>query len=178
MQINYSAYFSTASNVAQFSGTRSAGGQLAMYLPQKRLEIGTSYNRALQGQQINSIGAHLWWQPYRSPISIRSDYARNPHVQGYWIEAAYRLSQWGGPVTWIGRFEPVFRMQQTFRQSPGHFPGVPSASTQRADFALDYHLPHETRINTSYSRQFSSSGNFNIWETGLIYKFSLPLWKR
>jgi len=176
VQLNYAAYFSAASNVSQFPAERAAGGQFSMYLPEKRLEIGTSYSRLLQGQQGNSTGVHLWWQPYSAPLAIRSEYAHGPHSQGYWIEAAYRLSQWGGPESWLGRLEPVFRMQQAFRDSPGgdHLPPV---DTQRADFGLDYHLPHEVRINTSYARQFSSTGDHNIWETTLTYRFLFPAWK-
>ncbi len=149
-----------------------------MYVPDKRLEIGASYSRLLQGQQGNSSGVHVWWLPYRVPLAIRSEYAHGPHSQGYWMEAAYRLSQWGGPDSKLGRLEPVFRMQQTFRDSAGQSDHLPAANTQRADFGLDYHLPHEVRINTSYARQFSSTGNQNIWETNLTYRFLFPvLWK-
>jgi hypothetical protein len=178
VQLNYAAYFSVASSVSQFSGQRASGGQVSMYLPDKRLEIGASYSRLLQGQQGNSTGVHLWWEPYRIPLAIRSEYAHGPHAQGYWIEAAYRLSQWHGPDSWLGRLEPVFRMQQTFRESPGQGDQLPAANTQRADFGLDYHLPHEVRVNTSYSRQFSSTGNENIWETTVTYRFLFPaIWK-
>ena len=178
VQLNYAAYFSAESNVAQFPAERAAGGQFSMYIPGKRLEIGTSYSRTLQGQQGNSTGVDLWWQPYRVPLAIRSEYAHGPHAQGYWVESAYRLSQWSGPESWLGRLEPVFRMQQTFRDSPGPGDHLPAVNTQRADFGLDYHLPHEVRINTSYARQFSSTGNTNIWETTLTYRFLFPvLWK-
>jgi hypothetical protein len=68
-------------------------------------------------------------------------------------------------------------MQQTFRFRPDPNDGLPTLNTQEADFGLDYHLPHEVRINTSYARQFSSSGNVNIWETALIYRFLFPTWK-
>jgi hypothetical protein len=61
-----------------------------------------------------------------------------------------------------------------WRSSPSM--GLPSVDTQRADFGLDYFLPHNTRINTSYSRQFASTGNGNIWKTGLIYRFMFPAW--
>jgi hypothetical protein len=177
VQINYAGYFSVASNVKQFTGERASGGQVSMYLPEKRLEIGASYSRLLQGQQGNSTGVHLWWQPYRVPLAIRSEYAHGPHAQGYWMEAAYRLSQWNGLDSWLGRFEPVFRMQQTFRDSPGLGDELPAKNTQRADFGFDYHLPHEVRINTSYARQFSSAGNENIWETTVTYRFLFPAWK-
>jgi hypothetical protein len=176
LRLNYAGYFSALSNVKQFSGERGSGGQVSMYLPDKRLEIGVSYSRLLQGQQGNSVGVDVWWQPYRVPLAIRSEYAHGPHAQGYWVEAAYRLSQWNGPDSWLGRLEPVFRMQQTFRDSLGS-DQLPAASTQRADFALDYHLPHEVRVNTSYSRQFASTGNTNIWETAVTYRFLFPAWK-
>ena len=147
-----------------------------MYLPDKRLEVGVSYSRLLQGQQGNSEGFDVWWQPYRVPLAIRSEYAHGPTSQGYWVEAAYRLSQWNGPDSWLGRLEPVFRMQQTFRDKPGA-DQLPAVNTQRADFGLDYHLPHEVRVNTSYSRQFASMGNTNIWETTVTYRFLFPTWK-
>jgi hypothetical protein len=177
VQFNYTAYFSVASTVKQFTGERASGGQVSMYLPEKRLEIGASYSYLLQDQRGNSTGVHLWWQPYRVPLAIRSEYAHGPHAQGYWIESAYRLSQWKGPDSWLGRFEPLFRMQQTFRDSPGNGDQLPAVGTQRADFGFNYHLPHEVRINTGYSRQFSSTGNENIWETTLTYRFLFPAWK-
>jgi len=178
VQLNYAGYFSVRSNVKQFTGQRASGGQFSMYLPDKRLEIGASYSHLLQGQNGNSTGVHVWWQPYRVPLSIRSEYAHAPHAQGYWVEAGYRLSQWTGPSSWLGRLEPLFRMQQTFRDSPGPGDELPAVNTQRADFGLDYHLPHEVRVNTSYARQFSSAGNENIWETTVTYRFLFPvLWK-
>ena len=77
----------------------------------------------------------------------------------------------------MGRFEPLFRMQQTFRRDNIVSDGLPLVNTQRADFGLDYNLPHNTRILTSYSRQFSSTKDVNIWETGLTYRFLFPAWK-
>jgi hypothetical protein len=176
VRLNYAGYFSVLSNVKEFTGERAAGGQVSMYLPDKRLEIGVSYSHLLQGQQGNSEGVDVWWQPYRVPLAIRSEYAHGPSSQGYWVEAAYRLSQWNGPDSWLGRLEPVFRMQQTFRDKLGS-DQLPSVNTQRADFGLDYHLPHEVRVNTSYSRQFASTGNTNIWETTVTYRFLFPAWK-
>ncbi len=177
IQVNYVAYFSVASSVKQFSGERASGGQVAMYLPNQRLEIGASYSRLLQGQQGNSSGVDVWWQPYRVPLAFRSEYAHGPHAQGYWAEVGYRLSQWSGPESWLGRLEPVFRMQQTFRDSPGQGDQLPAVNTQRADFGLDYYFPHEVRLDTSYARQFSSAGNKNVWETTLTYRFLFPVWK-
>ena len=129
------------------------------------------------GTHENFVGAHLWWEPINSPFRFRSEYAHAPHSQGYWFETDYRLSHFGGAESLFGRLEPVFRMQQTFRGKPDPNDGLPSVNTQRADFGLDYHLPHEVRINTSYSRQFSSNGDVNIWETAIVYRFLFPTWK-
>jgi len=175
--IDYIGYFSVSSSVAQFQAARAAGDRVDIYFPTKRLEIGTSYARFLQGTQNNSTGVHLWWQPYRFPLDVRSEYAHGPHAAGYWVEAGYRLSQLGGPYSLFGRLEPVFRMQQVFRNSPGPGDGLPAANTQQADFGLDYHVPHEVRLNTSYSRKFSATGNGNIWDVSLTYRFLFPMWR-
>jgi hypothetical protein len=68
-------------------------------------------------------------------------------------------------------------MQQTFRIDNLASDSVPGVNTQRADFGFDYNLPHNTRILTSYARQFSSTGDVNVWETGIVYRFLFPTWK-
>ena len=146
-------------------------------LPEQRLEIGFSYARLLQGTQENFYGTHVWWEPKDTGLRVRSEFARGHHAQGYWIEFDYRLQRFGGYDSKIGRLEPLFRMQQTFRRDNIVSDGLPLVNTQRADFGLDYNLPHNTRILTSYARQFSSTGNHNIWETGIVYRFLFPAWK-
>jgi len=178
VSISYAAYVSAGSTNKQFQASRSAGGQGYVYFPKSRLEIGASYGRLREGgNHSNAFGTDVWWEPAKIPLKIRSEYAHQPHSQGYWIETDYRLSQFRGAESLIGRLEPLFRLQQTFRNSPDPTDGLPSANTQRTDFGLDYHLPHEVRINTSYERQFSSTGNFNIWETGIVYRFLFPAWR-
>jgi hypothetical protein len=175
--IDYAAYFSAASTNEQFNAKRSFGGRADMYFPEQRLEVGLSYGRLLEGTEENFYGAHVWWEPKNTAFRLRSEYARGHHAQGYWIEADYRTQAFGGLNSFIGRFEPVFRMQQTFRRDTVVSDGLPLVNTQRADFGLDYNLPHNTRILTSYSRQFSSTGDHNIWETGIVYRFLFPTWK-
>jgi hypothetical protein len=174
--LNYAAYFASGSTNSRFVSSRSTGGQLNAYLPNARLEIGASYGRLLETTKTNAVGTHVWWSPANIPLKIRSEYAHGPHSQGYWVESDYRLSQFHGEESLIGRLEPIVRIQQTFRNSPGS-DGLPSADTQRVDFGMDYHLPHEVRINTSYARSFSATGNVNIWETALIYRFLFPTWR-
>jgi hypothetical protein len=177
VNISYAAYFSAASTNQQFNSDRSSGGRVSVYFPNPRLEVGASYNRFLQNTHENFSGVHVWWEPADTHLQVRSEWARGPHANGYWIETAYRLAAFGGEESFVGRFEPVFRMQQTFRSQPDPEDGLPSANTQVADFGLVYHLPHEVRILTSYSRQFSSTGDVNIWQTGLVYRFLFPAWR-
>jgi hypothetical protein len=179
--IDYATWFSARSGNEQFSSKRSSGGRASLYLPPSRLELGLSYDRLLQGPQgtrgENFYGMHVWWEPKDTAFRLRSEFARGHHAQGYWIEADYRLQTFGGLDSWIGRIEPVFRMQQTFRRDTIVSDGLPLVNTQRADFGLDYNLPHNTRILTSYARQFSAAGNENVWETGIVYRFLFPAWK-
>jgi len=175
--ISYNAWFSASSGNFYFNSQRSSGGRVYLYLPENRLEIGASYDRRLQSTEENFFGTHVWWEPKDTGFRLRSEFGRGQHAQGYWIEADYRTLAFGGPDRWTGRFEPVFRLQQTFRIDHLASDSVPSVNTQRADFGLDYNLPHNTRILTSYERQFSSSGDVDIWETGIVYRFLFPAWK-
>lgn len=175
--IDYVGYFSARSANEQFNSERSAGGRVSLYLPENRLEIGASYGRLLQGTRENFFGTHVWWEPKGTAFRFRSEFATGEHAHGYWMEADYRTQAFGGLESWVGRIEPVFRMQQTFRRDNTASDSLPGVNTQRADFGLDYNLPHNTRILTSYSRQFSSRGNTNIWETGIVYRFLTPAWK-
>jgi hypothetical protein len=175
--ISYNAYLSSRVGNQYFASNRSAGGRSSLYLPEHRLEIGLSYNRVLQGTHENFYGGHLWWEPANSGFQLRSEFARGHHAQGYWIETAYRTPAFGGFDSLIGRIEPVFRMNQSFRRDALFSDSLPLVNTQRADFGLDYNLPHNTRILTSYSRQFASTGNSNIWQTGIVYRFLFPAWK-
>ena len=175
--VDYTTFMSANVTGTQFKSQRATGGRLNFYFPQPGLEIGTSFDHPFQGAHPNAAALHVWWTPHNAPVTMRSEYSHGTHSQGYWIETAYRLSNINGPDSAIGRLMPVFRMQQTFRHSPDSTDGMPGADLKRADFGLDYFFPKGWRINTSYSRQFSTIGNGNIWKTGLIYFFTIPAWR-
>jgi len=177
ISLSYDAYYSGNITNQYFAAERSSGGRGQIYLPKQGLEVGASYGRSLGSSHENFEGVHVWWEPINSPFKFRSEYGHAPNAQGYWFETDYRLSHFGGTDSVFGRLEPVFRMQQTFRGKPDSNDGLPSVNTNITDFGLDYHLPHEVRINTSYSRQFASTGNGNTWETGIVYRFLFPAWK-
>lgn len=178
LSVSYDAYYSGNSTDSYFSAERSSGAQSQFYFPDIGLEVGASYGRSLGAAHENFEGMDLWWEPINVPqFRFRSEWARAPHAYGYWFSTAYRLANFGGMDSFWGRMEPVFQMQQTFRSLPDPNDGLPSVNTQEADFGLDYHVTDTVRINTSYSRQFSPAGDINIWETSIVYRLLLPLWK-
>jgi len=177
ISVDYAAYFSSRVKNQYFAAERSSGGRTNFYLPAQRLEFGFSYNRLLQGVHENFYGTHVWWEPANTAFRFRSEYVRGHHAQGYWVEFDYLTAAFHGLDSWVGRIEPVFRMNQTFRRDTVFSDGVSLVNTERADFGLDYNLPHNTRILTSYSRLFASTGNRNIWQTGIVYRFLFPTWK-
>jgi hypothetical protein len=175
-EINYTAYFSASNKTSYWGAGRTAGGRVGVFFPVQRVEVGMSYQRFLQNQRYNSFGAHFSWQPPSVPLDVKAEFAHSASGYGYWAEAAYRLSRFRGPNSALGRLQPVFRMQQFVRLEQIAGDVLPSFNTQQADFGFDYYLPHEVRINSNYSRQFSSQGNENIWDIGVTYRFMFPLW--
>jgi hypothetical protein len=69
--VDYAAYFSARSGNQQFNSQRSSGGRVNVYLPDYRLEVGTSYGRLLQGTHENFVGFHVWWEPGEAAIPLR-----------------------------------------------------------------------------------------------------------
>ena len=176
VSVSYSAYVAANSTNVQVNSQRATGGQTSFYFPKARLEVGASYGHRLENTGENDFGTHVWWEPVKVPIAIRSEYAHAPHSQGYWIEADYHMPQMHA-ATWLAGLEPVTRIQQSFRNAPDSTDGLPPVDTQRVDFGMNYHFTHDIRINTGYGRRFSSNGNLNIWQTGLVYRFLTPVWK-
>lgn len=174
-QVSYTTYFSTLSNVKKFESERSAGGRVGIFFPHARVQVGTSYQRSLQNVRENSVGVDLSWQPYRVPLELQGEWAHSPSGQGYWLQAAYRLSKFRGADSALGRLEPVIRMQQFYRSKLTPGDSLPRIDTQRADLGLNYYLRHEVRLNTSYARQFSARGDSNSWNFGITYRFLWPL---
>ena len=175
--LSYAAYYSAKSSNEQFSAAHASGFRLSMYSPSTGVEVGVSYNRMLGHDPSDDVGAFLWWTPSGARFRFRSEYAHTPHAEGYWLEAGYPLTMAGSQQSFLSRLEPLFRFQQTFRNAADASDGLPSVNTQRADFGLDYALPRDMRLKTSYSRRFSSQGNTNIWQTGLVYRFLFPAWR-
>ncbi len=175
--VNYTAYFSTLSSVNNFQSRRSVGGRAGVFFPRVRLELGTSFSRSLQDLRQNSVGLDVSWTPRRAPFDIKGEWAHSSSGHGYWLQTAYRLSHFRGPDSALGRLEPVFRMEQFWRSQP--IPGdfLPGADKRRVNLGVNYYLPHEVRLNASYSRDlFAQATDVNVWRFGITYRFLFPLW--
>lgn len=172
--IQYSTYFSAFTNIHKLEAARTAGGDSSIFIPRLRLEAGVSYQRFLQQRHINSVATYVSWQPKSVPLDIKAEGDYSYNGRGYWIESAYLFQQLPIPPV-FRRTQAVARMQQFF---PVHGGGnsLPTVSTQRFDFGLNYYFRDNLRFISSYGRRFSSQGNANVWNFGATYRFMFPLW--
>ena len=179
VNLNYAAYFSTLSTVNKFESDRTVGGRMGLFLPGPRVEAGFSYQKELQEERSNAFGFHFAWQPTALPLNLRSEYARSHDGSGYWIEAAYRLSQVPFWQKALRRTEVVGRAQQLFAgeidEDEAEEYGLPDVNTRQGDFGLNYYIRDGLKASASYSRRFNSDGNVNLWTLGIAYRFALPL---
>ena len=130
----------------------------------------------------NFAGAHLWWQSKDAGFRFRSGSGAKPNTRTYLVRGRFQAILHSAIWTrsFAGRIEPrwFLLMQQTFRIDGLASDSLPSVNTQRTDFGFDYNLPHNTRILTSYSRQFASAGKRqHLGDTGLSIAFLFPAWK-
>jgi hypothetical protein len=179
VNLNYAAYFSVLDSNDVFHADRTVGGRMGFFLPGPRIEAGVSWQKLLQEDRSDAFGFHFAWQPAPLPLNLRSEYARSNIGSGYWIEAAYRLSQVAFWRHAMRRVEVVGRAQQLFAGQISEYGaqeyGVPDVNTRQGDFGLNYFLRDGLKATASYGRQFNADGNFNLWTVGIAYRFLLPL---
>ncbi len=179
INLNYATYFSTLSTVNKFESDRTAGARFGFFLPGPRIEAGFSFQKELQEERSNAFGFHFAWQPLPLPLNLRSEYARSHDGSGYWIEAAYRLSQLPFWQKTMRRTEIVGRAQQLFAgnidEDEAEEYGLPDVNTRQGDFGVNYYIRDGLKLAASYSRRFNSDGNVNLWTVGVAYRFAFPL---
>jgi hypothetical protein len=173
--IRYTAYFSTHSSIVQLASVRETGGDASIFIPSKRLELGASYQRTLEGSQINNEAAYLTWQTQDASTDVKAEYDRNHFGDGYWIEVAHSPVHFPVAPEFFHRMQFVGRMEQSFvRNGGGH--GLSNTERKRPEFGLNYQIRDDWRLESSYGRLFSQSGNSNTWNFGFTYRFIWPLW--
>jgi hypothetical protein len=178
--LNYAVYVSAVSTGHNnLESDRNFGGRMGVFLPGPRVEVGASFQKVLQDERSNAFGFHFAWQPQGLPLNMHSEYARSNQGSGYWVDGAFRLSQvpfWQKAMRRVevaGRAEQFFSGQISLDEVQAL--GLPVANTREGEFGLNYYLHDGLKAVASYGRQFSSSGNFNLWTVGIAYRFAFPL---
>jgi hypothetical protein len=91
---------------------------------------------------------------------------------GYWVEAAYRLSN--------SRFNKFFRRSQAVLRGEQYFgPRVPmdtglempEGDASRIFSGWNYWITDNVRAGVAFGRQFGSNDDHNIWTLGISYRF-------
>lgn len=175
VNIQYSAYLSAHESIDQLAAARVVGGDTSLFFPSLRLETGLSYQRSLEGYQLNNESAYLGWQPHRTAVDLKAEYDRNHFGDGYWIEAAYSPQQFVLAPEFFRRMQLVGRMEQFFTRNGGG-DGLPRVNEQRPEVGLNYLIRDDWKLVSSYGRQFSRNGDLNTWNFGFTYRFIWPLW--
>jgi len=178
VNLNYALYFSTNNTNHILATDRSSGGRVSFFLPEKRLEIGASFQQVLQADRSHATGLHAEWQPIALPLTLRSECAHSSGIKGtaYWVESVYRLSQ----VRPLRQLELAGRVQQVFADpkltvSQVRKLGTLGLDTNEGDAGLNYYLGRDVRASATYGRQFALNKDVNLWVVGLTYRFVLGL---
>jgi hypothetical protein len=174
MSLQYSAYFSVRSDVNQLGSPRAAGGDASIFFPRLRFEVGGSGQGFLQDHHITNSAAYISWQPLEASMDLRGEFDYSFNGRGYWLEAAYKLDH-ASSHSFIQKAQFVGRFQQVFPQNGGGN-GLPRVENKRFDAGLNYYLKDNLRLISSYGRNFSSQQNLNVWNAGVTYRFTIPLW--
>lgn len=174
LSLQYSTYFSVRSGINQFGSARAAGGDASVFFPRVRFEVGGSGQRFLQQQRINNGAAYISWQPLEGSADIKAEYDYSYFGRGYWLEAAYRLDRVSAQrliqkTQFVGRVEEVFPLH-------GGGNSLPRIQNERFDAGINYYLKDNLRLLATYGRNFNSQLNQNVWNLGVTYRFTIPLW--
>lgn len=174
VSLQYSVYGSAHSGINQIGAARAAGFDASVYVPRRRLEIGTSYQRFLESRRVNNAAAYLAWQTQSARVDVKAEWDRSYFGRGYWVEAAW--NPWGVPGPRLLRDLQLVARQQQVLPFHGGGNGLPSIRTEQADIGLNYYLRDDLRLVSSYGRSLTRTQNLNIWNAGVTYRFAIPLW--
>ncbi len=177
VNLNYAGYLSALTTSKVIEANRNAGGRWSIFLPNHRLEIGTSFQRLLQDERFNTWGLDATWQPYKVPLDFRLEYARSHTGSGYWAEGAYRLRRINVLKPFFRKSQAVVRVEQFFaptraeeEMEAGH-EELPEVNTKRLLLGWNYYVRDGLKLGFAYGREFSSMGDRNVWSFGLGYRW-------
>lgn len=172
-QLTYSGFFSALTNNLYVGADRQTGIRSGLFFPKPRFEAAFSFSRRLGEVKFNSYGADMTWNVRRIPLDIRSEALISEAAgDGYWVEAAYRLSS---PrfTKFLRRSQAVLRGEQYFGARVALDTGLemPEGDASRIFSGWNYWITDAVRTSVAFGRQFGSADNHNIWTLGISYRF-------
>ena len=172
-QLTYTGYFSALTNNLYAGSDRQSGVRTGLFFPGPRFEAAFSFNRRLGEVRYNNFGADFTWNVRRIPLDIRSEALISAAAgDGYWVEAAYRLSS--------PRFSKFFRRSQAVLRGEQYFMPrtpidtgleMPESDASRVFLGWNYWITDNVRAGVAFGRQFGSSDDRNVWTLGIAYRF-------
>jgi len=173
VQWTYAGFFSALTNNLYVGADRQTGVRTGLFFPKPRFEAAFSFSRRLGQVKFNSYGADFTWNVRRIPLDVRSEALISEAAgDGYWVEAAYRLSS--------PRFNKFFRRSQAVLRGEQYFgPRVPmdtglempEGDASRIFSGWNYWITDNVRAGVAFGRQFGSSDDHNVWTLGISYRF-------
>lgn len=179
--VTYSAYYSAADSMSILQSDRQAGFRGSIVLPQRHMEIGSSYNNTMGSGAHAMFGTDFTWLAKRVPLDIRSETLFSKQAGNtYWVEGAYKLSQLGrSPL--LKYTQIVYRQEQYWLPSgtanlssmTGTMGSLPDTNTARSTFGADYSLTPNLRFNGAYQGNYATAEHSHTWNMGLTYRFAV-----
>jgi hypothetical protein len=121
----------------------------------------------------DTFGGDFTWNVRRIPLDIRSEALVSAAAgDGYWVEAAYRLSS-PRYSKWLRRSQAVLRGEQYFMPRMPIDTGLemPESDAGRIFAGWNYWITDSVRAGVAFGRQFGSSDDHNICTLGISYRF-------
>lgn len=173
VKLNYATYFSGSTTVRSIEAKRAAGVRWGVVFPNRRLEIGNSFQRLLQDERFNAYGFDATWLPLRAPLEFRAEYARSKMGSGYWVEGAYRFFRKAEVVARAEQFltRPAVDGPVMGTEEEGGHGTLPTVDTQRLLLGWNYYFRDGLRFGFGYGREFTAKGNSNLLSVAFAYRF-------
>jgi hypothetical protein len=182
VDLTYTTYYSAASTKKLVQSDKQAGFRSSIVLPNRRIEVGASYNHTMGDSRHNMLGTDFTWNLKRIPLDIRSEALTSKEMgKSYWVEGAYRLNKLGRNVL-LRNTQVVFRQEQYWLPKDpvaamnvmSGMGGLPDMNTKRSTGGVNYYLTPSIRLNAAYGGNYAPGENSHTWNAGLTYRFAIP----
>jgi hypothetical protein len=180
--ITYAAYYSAETTPNIFQADKQVGYRTSLVLPDRHMEIGTSYNHTMGAGAHDMVGSDFTWLPKRIPVEIRSETLFSKQAGNtYWVEGAYRMSRLGSNPL-LKYTTVVFRQEQYWTlgnaanlgMMSGTMGSLPDTNTTRSTAGADYSLTPNLRFNAGYQGNYATAEHSHTWNMGVTYRFAIP----